>query len=304
MDKLEIGFIGLGRMGANMVNRMLSSNNLNVNVTNRSSGPVDEAVKNGAKGFKDVESLVSNLRQSRRILWMMLPSGEVTENTFKLLLKKLRKGDIIIDGANSNFEDSIRRHKMAKVMGVEMLDVGVSGGIVAADRGYPMMIGGDKKTYDFCLPVFESFGYKNGFNLVGEIGGSGHYVKMIHNAIEYGMMQAISEGFDLLKNGRFKDLDLLNISKIWNNGTIVESFLMEMTQQALEKDVNLDYLKPHVDDNGEGKWAAIEALNHNVPFVVNAYALNARYISRDNNSFTFKMLAAQRAEFGGHPIKK
>jgi len=304
MTKKEIGFIGLGRMGANMVNRMLESKNLDVHVWNRSEGPRLEAKKNGATAHETVEGLISSLKQKKKIVWMMLPSGKITEEMFQNLLGLLNKGDIIIDGANSNYLDTIRRHKEANEKGIEMLDTGVSGGIVAATRGYPMMIGGAKKTYDYCLEIYESFGYKEGYALVGEAGGSGHYVKMIHNAIEYGMMQAISEGFDLLKNGRFENLDLLNISHIWNHGTIVESFLMQMTEQALEKDPNLGYLKPYVDDNGEGKWAAIEAMNHNVPFVVNTYALNARYISRDSNSFTFKMLAAQRAEFGGHPIKK
>jgi len=304
MAKKEIGFIGLGRMGANMVKRMLESKNLDVHVWNRSDGPAIEAEKLGAKKYDSVENLVSNLKQKKKIIWMMLPSGEITENMFQKVIKLLNKGDIIIDGANSNYLDTIRRHKEAEKLGIEMLDTGVSGGIVAVNTGYPMMIGGKKSTYEYCEVIYESFGYKEGYALVGEAGGSGHYVKMIHNAIEYGMMQAISEGFDLLKNGRFDNLDLLNISHIWNHGTIVESFLMKMTEQALQKDVNLDYLKPFVDDNGEGKWAAIEAMNNNVPFVVNTYALNARYISRDDNSFTFKMLAAQRAEFGGHPIKK
>jgi len=242
-------------------------------------------------------------KQEKKIVWLMLPSGEVTENAFKEVLSLLNKGDIIIDGANSNFHDTVRHHKEAEEKGVGMLDVGVSGGIVAAKRGYPMMIGGKKETYNYCKAIFDSFGIKEGYNLVGEKGGSGHYVKMVHNAIEYGMMQAIGEGFDLLQNGRFKDLDLKNIAHIWNHGTIVSSFLMEMTEQALQNNEKLDDIEPYVDDSGEGRWAGFEAMEYSVPFVVNTYALHARYISRDKNSLAFRMLAAQRREFGGHPTK-
>ena len=303
MVKKEIGFIGLGRMGTNMVERMLKNGSIDVKVQNRSPIPREKAVSLGAEGFATIKELVQSLKQSPKIVWIMLPSGKVTEDAFNEVLGYLEKGDILIDGANSNFLDTIRRHKMAEQKAIKMLDVGVSGGIVAAKRGYPMMIGGDESTYEFCLPIFESFGIKEGFALLGE-GGSGHYVKMIHNAIEYGMMQAIAEGFDLLQNGRFKNLNLKDISHLWNHGTIVQSFLMEMVENALTKDGNLNYLAPFVEDNGEGRWSAIEALEYSVPFVVNSYALNARFISRDKNSLAFRMLAAMRNEFGGHAIVK
>lgn len=304
MEKIEIGFIGLGRMGANMVSRMLDSKNIEVHVWNRSEEPVKKAQEKGAIGHDCVEGMIESLKQERKVIWLMLPSGDITENMFQRVIKLLNKGDIIIDGANSNFHDTIRRHKEAEKLGILMLDVGVSGGIVAADKGYPMMIGGKRETYEFCKVVFDSFGIEEGYDLVGEEAGSGHYVKMIHNAIEYGMMQAIAEGFDLLDNGRFKNLNLKNISHIWNNGTIVDSFLMKMVEQALDRDPKLGYLKPYVEDNGEGRWAAIEALEFQVPFTVNSYALNARYISREENSLAFRMLAAMRQEFGGHAIKK
>jgi len=300
----EVGFIGLGRMGGNMVERILKQKTIKVVVWNRSPEKVEKAVAGGATGAKSVSELVQQLHEPRKVVWLMLPSGIVTEEKFQEVLGLLKKGDIIIDGGNSNFHDSIRRHSEAEKKGIGMLDVGVSGGIVAAKTGYPMMIGGKKEVYEFCKPLFESFGLKEGYNLVGEAGGAGHYVKMIHNAIEYGMMQAIAEGFDLLENGRLKNLDLKKIAHIWNNGCIVSSFLMQMTEQALDKDTKLNYLAPYIEDNGEGKWSAIEALEHNVPFVVNGYALNARYISRDKDSFAFRMVAAQRQEFGGHPIKK
>lgn len=299
----EIGFIGLGRMGAGMVNRMLSHKDLRVVVWNRSPGPVEVAMKKGAIGANSIEDLINRLKQERKVVWLMLPAGNITEKAFQEVLTLLKEGDIIVDGGNSNYKDTLRRHQKATGLGIAMLDVGVSGGIIAASKGYPMMVGGDSKTYEYCKPLFQSFGREEGYSLVGE-GGSGHYVKMIHNAIEYGMMQAIAEGFDLLENGHFKDLDLKNISHIWNHGTIVSSFLMEMVEKALTKSDKLDYLKPYVDDSGEGKWSAIEALEHAVPFVVNTYALNARYISRDPDSTAFKMLAAMRNEFGAHPIKK
>jgi 6-phosphogluconate dehydrogenase len=298
-----IGFCGLGRMGQNMVERMLAHGDVRVVAWNRSVDKVDAVVAKGAIGANSISDLVEKLTESPKIVWLMLPSGQVTEDAFVQCLSLLSSGDILVDGANSNFHDSIRRHELAKEKGIRMLDIGVSGGIVAATRGYPMMVGGEQSTYDAVKPILDTFGYTNGYNLVGP-GGSGHYVKMIHNAIEYGMMQAISEGFDLLKNGRFKDLDLHGIAKLWNNGCIVESFLMQMTEQALAKDSQLGYLKPYVEDNGEGRWSSIEAMEYGVPFVVNTYALHARYISRDANSYAFRMLAAQRNEFGGHAIKK
>lgn len=299
----QLGFIGLGRMGFNMVSRLLEKGFSDVVVYNRSQDKVEELVKKGAKGAKSVEALVSALNpDGPRVVWLMLPAGEVTEEHFKQLLVLLKKGDVLIDGANSNFHDSIRRHKEAKAKGVRMLDIGVSGGVVAAERGYAMMAGGDKDAYAHVEPILKLMCADKAYALVGEEGGSGHYVKMIHNAIEYGMMQAIAEGFDLLKHGRFKELDTTRISQLWNHGTIVQSFLMEMVQNALEKDGELSKLKPFVEDNGEGRWSAIEALEHGVPFTVNTHALYARYTSRDPDSFAFKLLAAMRGEFGGHRV--
>ncbi|PIY59851.1 6-phosphogluconate dehydrogenase, partial [Candidatus Woesearchaeota archaeon CG_4_10_14_0_8_um_filter_47_5] len=229
----------------------------------------------------------------------MLPSGDVTESHFLEVLDLLSPGDIIVEGANSNFHDSLRRHAHVREKGIRMLDAGVSGGLVGAEEGYAIMVGGDKDTFAFCTPLFEALACNGGYNLVGP-GGAGHYVKMVHNAIEYGMMQAIAEGYDLLANGTFKDLDLPTITKLWNHGTIIQSFLLRMAGQALDKSPSLEYLKPFVEDSGEGRWAATEAMEHRIPFVVNTYALHARYISRDKNSLAFRMLAAMRNEFGGH----
>lgn len=299
----EVGFLGLGRMGGNMVERMLKQKSIRVVVWNRSKEKVEKAVEQGAIGSKTPEDLVSQLQESPKVVWLMLPSGDVTEEHFQKLLNLLGKDDIIIDGGNSNFHDTLRRHKEAEAKGIKMLDVGVSGGIVAANTGYPMMVGGREDTWNYCRPIFDSFGIESGYDLVGD-GGSGHYVKMVHNAIEYGMMQAIGEGFDLLKRTKSVNVDLKKTVGIWNHGCIVDSFLMKMAKQALDKDENLSYLKPFIEDNGEGKWSAIEAMENAVPFVVNTYALQARHISRDSDSFAFKMVAALRNEFGGHAVKK
>ncbi len=300
---MEIGFIGLGRMGGNMVARMLKAKSMKVVVWNRSPEPVKEAVGRGAIGVASSKELVAKLTQKRKIVWLMLPSGEVTENAFQEMLGLIKKGDIIIEGANSNFHDSQRRHKEAAKKGIEMLDVGVSGGVVAAKRGYGIMIGGSKQTFDYCKPLFDAIGFPDGYGLVGGP-GAGHYVKMVHNAIEYGMMQAIAEGFDLLKKGSYPHVDGAQVAHLWNHGTIISSFLMTMAENALSKDKNLGGLEPFVSDSGEGKWAAIEAMEKSIPFVVNTYSLHARYLSREKDSFAFKLLAAMRNEFGGHEVKK
>jgi 6-phosphogluconate dehydrogenase len=185
-----------------------------------------------------------------------------------------------------------------------MLDVGVSGGIVAADAGYAMMAGGDRSAFDHCRPLFEAMCQENGWGLVDERSGAGHFTKMVHNAIEYGMMQAIAEGFDLLERGSYEGLDLRETARIWNHGCIISSFLMQMVQSALDRDAKLSDLKPHVADSGEGRWAAFEAMERAVPFVANTYALQARHISRDDDSFAFRLLAAMRREFGGHTVKE
>ncbi|MBU1239477.1 NADP-dependent phosphogluconate dehydrogenase [Myxococcota bacterium] len=298
----ELGFLGLGRMGANMVERILASGKIRVVVWNRSAEPAIRLEKLGAIRANTPQEVVSLLKAPRKAVWLMLPSGEVTRKHFEMMVESLSEGDVLVDGANSNFHDTVARHSEASRRGITMLDVGVSGGIIAAQRGYPMMIGGARETFEYMLPVFQSFGISEGFDLMGP-GGSGHYVKMVHNAIEYGMMQAIAEGFDLLKEGSFPALDLKKIAHLWNHGTIISSFLMEMVENGLHNGV--DDLIPHVDDSGEGRWAAEEAIQHKVPFAVNSLALNTRFMSqRRTDDFGLKMVAAMRREFGGHSVKK
>ena len=302
VDDMRIGFIGLGRMGKNMVNRMLM-NSMEVVAYDKSEEAIDDVVSQGAEGVGSVKECIDTLETGKRVIWMMLPAGEVTENVFQEALALLERGDILIDGANSNFHDTMRRHKQAEDAGVGMLDVGVSGGIIAAERGYPMMVGGEEEVYERCRPIFDALGIDEGYDLVGGP-AAGHYVKMVHNAIEYGMMQAIAEGFDLLRNGRMEGLDLRKVAHVWNHGTIISSFLMDMTEKALDKDQGLSYLKAQVDDSGEGRWAATEALEHAVPFVTNTYALHARFASRDEDSYALRLLAAMREQFGGHPVHR
>jgi len=299
---MEIGFIGLGRMGKNMVLRLLKDEH-RVVVWNRSPEPVEEVKKKGAIQAEDIEELVIKLESKPKIVWIMLPAGDVTDKMIKKVALILQHGDIIIDGGNSNFRDSIEHYRSLKKKNIEFMDIGVSGGLKGAEVGYCMMVGGNKNIYNKMNPLFKSLCIKNGFAHMGK-SGSGHYVKMVHNAIEYGMMQAIAEGFDLLENGHFKDLKLDEIANVWNNGSIITSFLMEMTAAALKKDNKLSYLKPYVDDSGEGRWAAKEAIDQAVPFLVNTFAVQSRFASREKNSYAYRMLAAIRNEFGGHPIKK
>lgn len=300
---LQAGWIGLGRMGGNMVRRVIDAGTVELFLSDLSTERVAALAKGMASGAGSVAEMLGRFTQGRRIVWLMLPAGEATETTFQEVLGGLGRGDIVIDGANSKFSDTVRRAAQARAKGVAMLDVGVSGGIVAAAHGYPMMIGGPREAFETCRPLFESFGLPGGWGHVGEESGAGHYVKMIHNAIEYGMMQAIAEGFDLLARGAYPGVDLHAVAEIWRHGTVVSGFLMDMTEAALRRDASLTDLAPHVDDSGEGRWAADEALRHAVPFAVNTLALHARFASRDPNSLALRLLAAMRREFGGHAVK-
>ena len=300
---MELGFIGLGRMGGNMVTRLLAKSAIRVVVHDRAESSMAALVALGARAAGSPAQLVSLLSGTPRVVWLMLPAGDVTEGVYREVRGALGEGDILIDGANSNHRDTSRRAAECAARGIRLLGVGVSGGIVAADSGYPMMIGGDAAAYEHCLPVFEALGLEQGHARVGDDPSSGHYVKMVHNAIEYGMMQAIAEGFDLLQNGSVKGLDLARIAGLWNHGTIVSSFLMQMTANALAREGDLSGVAPYVADSGEGRWAAIEAMENGVPFVANPYALHARYQSRDPNSLALRLLSAMRREFGGHAVK-
>jgi len=299
---MKIGFIGLGRMGKNMVLRLLQKKH-KVVAHNRSHEPIKEVANKGAIAAYNLDEFFSKLEKPR-IIWLMLPAGDVTEQHIEKIKPYLTPGDILIDGGNAKYLDSVRRYKMLAEKGVKFLDAGVSGGLIGAKIGYCLMIGGDKEAYQKVEPIFKSLATDDGYLYCGP-SGSGHYVKMVHNAIEYGMMQAMGEGFELLMNSPYaKDVDLKKISHLWNHGSIVRSFLMEMAENAFSKDAKLEKISDYVEDTGEGKWSIQEALERGVPFSVITQSLYIRYRSRQKESFNAKVLAALRQEFGGHQVKE
>jgi len=297
---MKIGVIGFGRMGKGIVLRLIKKGHYVV-ANNRTYSKVEEVIPQGVEGARTIEELVKQL-PTPKIVWLMLPSGPITEEHLLELIPLLKSGDIIIEGGNSNYNDSVRRGKLCAEKGIEFLDCGTSGGIWGLEKGFCLMIGGDKNTYNKVEPIFKSLAAENGYGLMGPV-GSGHYVKMVHNAIEYALMQSYGEGFELLKNSPY-DIDFEKVSSIWNQGSVVRSWLLELCESAFSKDAKLDGIKGYVSDSGEGKWAIEEALRTNTPFMMSTLALFARYRSRQEDSFSAKLCAALRNEFGGHEIKK
>ncbi len=297
---MELGMIGLGRMGANMTERLVRGGH-KVITFDRSAEAVKRVVDKGAVGAASLFDFVKKLSLPRAI-WLMVPSGDPVDQTIDELLPSLAKGDIIVDGGNSNYKDSIRRGEKLQSQGLHFIDAGTSGGIWGLQNGYCMMVGGDKEIVGRLEPVFLTLAPKDGYLHTGPV-GAGHFVKMVHNGIEYGMMQAYGEGFELLKTSQF-DLDLAKISHLWNQGSVVRSWLLELCQSAFEKDAKLDGIKGYVDDSGEGRWTVIEAIERGVAAPVLAHSLFARFSSRQQDAFSNKVIAALRNEFGGHAVKK
>ena len=297
---MEIGFVGLGRMGGNMVQRLLKGGH-KVVVVNRSPEPVKAVVAKGAAGAGSVPELVKLLRPPR-VVWLMLPSGEVTEQYVRDLTSLLSQGDILIEGGNSNYKDSMRRAKETAKKGIHFLDAGTSGGIWGLENGYCLMVGGDGEIFKKCEPLFQTLASKDGYLHAGP-NGAGHFVKMIHNGIEYGMLQAYGEGFEIMKASGFK-LDFAKIARLWNHGSVVRSWLLELAERAFQKDPDLAALKGYVEDSGEGRWTVAEAIEKNVSAPVITLALLERLRSREEECFSAKVIAALRNEFGAHPVKK
>ena len=299
---MQIGFVGLGRMGANMVHRLRRDGDHEVvafdpNATARAS--VEEF---GAATVTSLEGLVPQLRAPRAV-WLMVPSGKITEDALDTLLGLLDKGDTIVDGGNSNWHDTLARAARCRERGVELVDAGTSGGIWGLSVGYCLMVGGDPGSVERLRPVFETLAPPDGFLHTGPV-GSGHYVKMVHNGIEYGMLQAYAEGFDVLHTSTsFPGLDLHAIAHLWNQGSVVRSWLLELAERAFERDPGLEGLRGWVEDSGEGRWTIDEAMNLSVPTPVLALSLIARYQSRQPDGFGNKVIAALRNEFGGHAVK-
>ncbi len=254
-------------------------------------------------GRSDVPSLAALVDQlaAPRALWLMLPSGEPTEQAFLQALTLLSSGDVLIEGANSNFHDSVRRAQMAAERGVDFIDAGVSGGVWGLEVGFCMMVGGAPAAVSRIEPMFRALAPEDGFAHVGPA-GAGHYTKMVHNGIEYALLQAYGEGFELLAKSDF-DLDLHQVAALWNHGSVVRSWLLELAERALAKDPQLEGLRGYVDDSGEGRWTVLEAVNRGVPAGVIAQSLFARFSSRDDNALSMRLIAALRNEFGGHAVQ-
>ncbi|GAC1459937.1 MAG: decarboxylating 6-phosphogluconate dehydrogenase [Candidatus Limnocylindrales bacterium] len=297
---MDIGIYGLGRMGGNMATRLAQGGH-RVVASNRSRGPVDEAVTHGAIAAYTIEELVSAL-PAPRVLWSMVPSGAVTDEALEEFARHASKGDIFVDGGNSNFRDSMRRAEKYSAQGFQYLDIGVSGGIWGLAIGYCMMVGGPAEAVATVTPLLDTLAPPNGWAHFGK-SGAGHFTKMVHNGIEYGMMQAYGEGFELLHASEF-DLDLHRVAQVWNQGSVVRSWLLELAERAFAAEgTDLAHIKGYVADSGEGRWTLHEAIDHGVPMTALAHSLFARFTSRQDDSYAMKVAAALRNQFGGHEVK-
>jgi len=300
---MELGMVGLGRMGANMCERLVRGGHRIVGF-DRDAGAVARVTSAGGGGADSLETLAGKLEGKPRAIWIMVPSGSPVDDTIAALIPRLNKGDILIDGGNSNYKDTQRRAACVKAQGYQFVDVGTSGGIWGLKEGYSMMVGGDQATVDYLRPLFETLapGKETGWGRVGP-SGSGHFVKMVHNGIEYGMMQAYAEGFAILKKKNEFALDMHQISEIWRTGSVVRSWLLDLLSIALKENVEMSGIAPYVSDSGEGRWTVAEAIDLDVPAPVITLSLLQRLTSRDSESYSDKLLAAMRNQFGGHAIK-
>jgi 6-phosphogluconate dehydrogenase len=296
---MRIGFIGLGRMGANMVRRLVRDGH-EVVAFNRTPEKTREIMTEGAEGAFSVAELVAGLPAPRAV-WIMVPAGDATEAMLDELMGVLEPGDTIIDGGNTNFHDDVRRHAKVGAKGVKYVDAGTSGGVWGLQNGYCLMVGGDSDAVEPLEPIFRTLAPADGYAHVGGP-GAGHHVKMVHNGIEYGLMQAYAEGFEILHASDYK-LDLGQIAGIWRYGSVVRSWLLELLVDALAKGQDFPGVKGWVADSGEGRWTVLEAMEHDVPAPIITLSLQARLRSRQDESYGAKVLAALRNEFGGHAIK-
>lgn len=297
---MEIGIVGLGRMGAGMAKRWLRGGHHVVGY-NRSRGPVEDLEVAGGIGASSLEDLVSKLRPPRAV-WVMVPAGTVTESVIKSLAPLLSAGDTIVDGGNTNYHDDIRRAAELKPMGINYVDQGTSGGVWGLKVGFSLMVGGDREVVEGLEPAFLTLAPENGYAHVGPV-GAGHFVKMVHNGIEYGIMQAYAEGFALMAAKQEFDLDLAQVAKVWNHGSVIRSWLLELAEAALEGDPTLSTIAPYVADSGEGRWTVHESVDLGIPAPVITLALQMRFVSQQDNPFAARLLAALRQQFGGHPVK-
>ncbi len=288
---MQLGMVGLGRMGGNMAKRLRGGGHEVIGYTH------DPAVSD----VSSLSELVGRLTAPRTV-WVMVPSGAPTEETIRELTGLLDKGDLIVDGGNSNFRDSMRRGAELEKQGLLFVDAGTSGGIWGLEIGYCLMVGGSKEAFRRIQPALETLAPKDGYAHVGPV-GAGHFTKMVHNGIEYAMLQAYAEGFEILDASQF-DLDMHQLAALWNHGSVVRSWLLELAESAFAKDPGLSKVSGYVEDSGEGRWTVFEAINENVPAPAIAASLFARFASRQDDSFAMRMIAALRNEFGGHAVKE
>ncbi|HEX7432661.1 MAG TPA: decarboxylating 6-phosphogluconate dehydrogenase [Anaerolineaceae bacterium] len=301
---MKLAIVGLGRMGANIARRLVRGGH-QVIAYNR-TGTVTEqlALTDNVIPVYSLQDLVKSL-EAPRIVWVMVPSGQTTDDMLKTISELLSPGDILIDGGNSNFHDTMRRAEIYTQQQIHFVDVGTSGGIWGLKEGYSLMIGGEEEIVNMMSPIFKTLAPSpdKGWGWVGPH-GAGHFVKMVHNGVEYGMMEALAEGFEIMKAREDYNLDLHQISEIWQQGSVVRSWLLDLTEAALAEDQDLIEIKGWVDDSGEGRWAVIEAINSDVPAPVITMSLFRRFESRQSDSYAAKLLAAMRNQFGGHAVKK
>ncbi|MGP8269601.1 MAG: phosphogluconate dehydrogenase (NAD(+)-dependent, decarboxylating) [Terracidiphilus sp.] len=300
---MQLGLIGLGKMGGNMAERLRLGGHQVVGFDFNAEA-VARLTASGNVGVSTLKDLALKLK-GRRAIWIMVPQGDPVDKTIAKLAPLLNPGDILIDGGNSNYKDSMRRHKEVIAKGLQFVDVGTSGGVWGFKEGYSMMIGGDKEPVEYLRPIFETLApaKDKGWGHVGP-GGAGHFVKMIHNGIEYGMMQAYAEGFTILERKQEMALNLPQVAEIWRYGSVVRSWLLDLISDALAKNPTLKGLEAFVEDSGEGRWTVVEAIDLNVSAPIITESLMRRIRSREENNFTDRMLAILRSEFGGHAVKK
>ena len=297
---MELGFVGLGRMGLNMTIRLLRAGH-GVVAHDRSREPIDAAVQHGARPAYSLEEMAIALR-ALRVVWLMIPAGGPVDEMLDRLAGVLTRGDVIVDGGNSNWRDGQRRAERTREKGFEFVDCGTSGGIWGLENGYCMMLGGDAAAIARLAPALDALAPRDGWRHVGP-SGAGHFAKMVHNGIEYGLMQSYAEGFELLRASSFT-FDLAQMARLWNQGSVVRSLLLELAALAFERDPGLDKIRGYVEDSGEGRWTAQQAIDSGVPAEVITLALLARFRSRQDDSFRDRVLAALRQEFGGHAVKE
>ena len=300
---MKLGMIGLGKMGANMSRRLMRDGH-EVVAFDLDESAVQEVQADGAHGTSSLEGLVNQL-DPPAVCWMMVPAGDPVDATLDDLLPLLDEGDIVVDGGNSNYKDTLRRAERVQDEGLHYVDVGTSGGVWGLEEGYSMMVGGADEAVDQLRPALTTLapGPDKGWGHMGDV-GSGHFVKMVHNGIEYGVMQAYAEGFDIMKSKEKFDLDLQQVAETWRFGSVVRSWLLDLTARALDQDQDLPDIAPWVDDSGEGRWTVKEAIDLDVPAPVITDALISRLDSRVEDSYTHKLLAAMRNQFGGHAVKE